>query len=401
MDNDFYSVLLKKLPEVKKALLDNLAFFAQFPQTPLLKAGDQYQGIWLEHNQDNLFLVDYVPESAWASQRIFMQYQREDGLLPCAMTLGYGKVGHPRCHTPACYAQVQAVYPFARCALEIAKKCKRPEKDFFDIYEASVKYDRWFEKFRIDSETGLPAMFCEFDTGHDNSPRVTDGGIPHCCPERDAVNMPDLPVMPVLSVDFSAMLYGHRIALAELAGMLGRKDEAKKWLQKAEFLRKAMKRHLYDESDDFYYDRSPGGFRKYRTEHITRLFLNKVVDQEEFDRIFDRYFMVENREFATPFPMPSTSADDPSFCYGRKNSWGGNVQCLTLLRALLYLDDYGRTDYKNKILLKYLQTVYEHPDTTFPQELHPFECKPLGDGVNYTPALILFIEAMSTLFQKC
>ena len=397
MDHDFRTAMLKKLPEVKNALLGNLATFAQFPQTPLLKAGDYYQGIWLEHNQDNLFLVDYAPESAWASQSVFMKYQREDGLLPFAFTLNYGKVGHPRCHIPCRYSQIQSVYSFARCALEIAKKCNRPEKDFADIYKSSAAYDQWFENFRFDRETGLPAMFCEYDTGHDNSPRVTDGGIPHCCPGDDAANMPDLPVMPLLSTDLSAMLYGHRMALAELADMLSLPDDAKRWRQKAEQLRIAMKRYLYDEADDFYYDRSPAGFRKYRTEHITRLFLNKVVSQEEFDRIFERYFMVENREFCTPFPMPSVSADDPSFHYGVRNSWGGNTQCLTLLRALLYLDDYDRTDYKKSLLLKYMQAVYKNPDTTFPQELHPFECKPIGDGVNYTPALILFIEGTKIL----
>lgn len=53
-----------KVPEVRQALLNNLARFPQYPEVPLLKAGDQYEGIWLEHNQDNLFLADYAPDSA-------------------------------------------------------------------------------------------------------------------------------------------------------------------------------------------------------------------------------------------------------------------------------------------------------------------------------------------------
>ena len=38
--------------------------------------------------------------------------------------------------------------------------------------------------------------------------------------------MPDLPEMPILSVDLSAALYGGRIALAELADLLGKNAEA-------------------------------------------------------------------------------------------------------------------------------------------------------------------------------
>ena len=50
--------LTARVPEVQRALLDNLDAFPQYPETPLLKAGDQYEGIWLEHNQDNFFLAD-------------------------------------------------------------------------------------------------------------------------------------------------------------------------------------------------------------------------------------------------------------------------------------------------------------------------------------------------------
>ena len=52
-------------------------------------------------------------------------------------------------------------------------------------------------------------MYCEWGTGHDNDRRVTDGGIPETCPGNDAANMPDLEVMPILSVDLSCMRYGN------------------------------------------------------------------------------------------------------------------------------------------------------------------------------------------------
>ena len=81
--------IAEQLPKAKEAFLANVKQFNQYP-TPLLLAGDCYTGIWLEHNQDNLFLADYDPQAAWSSQDVFMQYQREDGLLPFNFALKYG-----------------------------------------------------------------------------------------------------------------------------------------------------------------------------------------------------------------------------------------------------------------------------------------------------------------------
>lgn len=56
----------------------------------ILTVGAYYPGIWLEHNQDNEFFVEYDPETAWNSQTLFLDFQREDGLIPCAFKLASG-----------------------------------------------------------------------------------------------------------------------------------------------------------------------------------------------------------------------------------------------------------------------------------------------------------------------
>ena len=388
--------LLSRIPEVKERLLGNLMHFPQYPEQPLIQVGDAYPGIWLEHNQDNVFLSEYAPESAWASQDAFMRYQREDGLFPVFLSFSYQDPESWMYNMPIAYTQVQVVYPFARCAFEIAKKTGRPRSDFERIYRSGCAYDAWFENKRNTSGSGLVEMFCEYDTGHDNDPRVKDGGIPHLC--EDAAVMPDCPVLPVLSVDLSAAVYGGRTALAEVAEFLGKTSEAAHWRAKAEQLKKLIRERLYDPEDEFYYDVDKNGFRKYRTEHVTRLFLNHVLTQEEFDAVYDRYFTTPGKEFLPEFPIPSVSIDDPHFDHNcPKNSWGCNTQSLTTLRATFWMDYYNRSEDLTALLSHWLRSFCDHPETTFQQEINPFTGNPIGTGVNFTPTLLVYLEAVKRM----
>ena len=388
--NDFTHDEYRKLKElaagIPQKLRGNLKPTGE-RDTPVLLAGACYNGLWLEHNQDCFFACDILPENAWESIKIVMDYQEPDGLLPYSLRFFPFTVGT---------AQLQTVWSFARCALETARKLKRPEADFARIYEAGIRYDSWLTRHRNHNKRGLVEMFCTFDTGHDNSRRVKDGGIPNACPERRAENMPDIPVMPVISVDLSAARYGGLTALAELADMLDKSKEANDLRQQADNLKNLIHEELYCAEDEFFYDRSPDGFRKYRTEHITRLFLNKVVDQTLFDRIYERCFASEN-EFFTPFPFPSVSASDPSFNTEHPaNCWGGNTQMLTLLRSVLWMEKYGRKAELEEIMRRTLKAFLKF-DNPFAQELHPFTGEPIGFGENYTPALLFFRECCQCL----
>ncbi|MGF0038751.1 MGH1-like glycoside hydrolase domain-containing protein [Victivallis vadensis] len=370
----------KNVPAIVAQVKNNLCRFKGNP-VPVLLAGGGYDGIWLEHNQDNLFLADLAPESAWASQELFMDHQRSDGLLPFMFRRGEG---------PS-YWHLQTVWPFAACAYAIARKLDKGISELRRIYDCGSRYDAWLERNRNRLQTGLVELYCEWDTGHDNDPRVTDGGIPHTCPGDDAANMPDLPVMPILSADLSAMRYGGCIALAELAARLNMPEKERSWRNKAAEIRTAMRQLLYDADDEFYYDRDPTGLRKYRSEHITRLFLNRVTDQQEFDRIYQRYF-TSDQEFATPFPFPSMSVSDPHFVPGAPaNCWGCNSQALTALRAILWMEHYGKREELAALLSCWLRAFLD--SGVFPQELDPFTGAPVGTKDDYSPALLLYLAA--------
>ena len=359
----------------------------------VLICGGGYPGIWLEHNQDNLFTVDFAPEEAWNSMEIFMDCQREDGLFPFAVWL----IDTDNPYGEPAYWHIQNILPFARCALEIADRLGKDEACYQRIYQCAGKFDRWLETYRNTRKTGLVEMFCTWDTGHDNSPRVQSSEIPLACPEKNACNLMSTSLMPLLSVDLSAMRYGALEALATLARRLGKDQEAEIWMEKRAVLRENILKYLYDPEDEFFYDLRPDGtFHKFRTEHVTRLFLNRVLTQSEFDRVYDRYFAVDGKEFRPAYPIPSISVDDPAFDHRLPhNSWGCNTQGLTMLRALLWMPEYHREDDMEIFQRRWVEAIINH-DSDFQQELNPFTGEPIffekSPLKDYTPTLLILLE---------
>ena len=393
--------LLDETAVWKRDVLNNCREFSQYPDSKLLLAGVQYPGIWLEHNQDNMFLAEYAPGIAWASCDAFMRFQREDGMLPFCLPLVWKEPGGFFYPEPACFWQIQSVLPFARSAFFLARKTGRGKEDFERIYKASAAYDEFLGNFRDHKELGLVEMYCEYDTGHDNDPRVKDGGIPESCPGKNAVNMPDLDFMPVLSVDLSAMRYGGRIALADIAEYLGWAGKAEMWRHKAATTRLAIKKYFYDPETEFYYDRDKNGLRKYKTEHITRLFLNQVLTQEEFDRVYTRYFSVPGKEFCPDWPIPSVSVNDPCFDHNcPQNSWGSNSQANTVLRTPLWMDYYNRSEDLTDLAAIWLRAYCDHPEDGCRQELNPFTGRFVkgGNGKDrYSPTLLFMLWAVKRM----
>ena len=381
----------KKYNEAKSRILNNFKELGPSHKRVLI-CGGGYGGIWLEHNQDNLFAAEFAPEEAWTSMEIFMDCQREDGLFPFAV---WFNKEHP--DGEAQFWHIQNILPFARCTMEVADKLGKSEEYYDRIYKCALRFDKWLEKYRDTRKTGLVEMFCTWDTGHDNSPRVQQPGIPLGCPDNNACNLQKSHLMPLLSVDLSAMRYGALEALATLAGRFGKDKEANEHLEKRAALREKIMKLLYDPEDTFFYDVRPdGNFHKYRTEHVTRLFLNRVVTQEEFDRVYDRYFTVEGKEFRPAYPIPSVSVDDPSFDHKLPhNSWGCNSQALSMLRALFWMKEYHREQDLELFHSLWVKATVEN-DSKFQQELNPFTGEPIinpdYDLRDYTPTLLLMLE---------
>jgi hypothetical protein len=381
----------QKYDYVVQNLKNNVRKFDCFPK-PVLTTGPGYPGIWLEHNHDSLLYLRHDPEVAMASHEIFYRFQAEDGLFPAYICKGDDdpqyRIG---------YGHVQTVYPLAASAMQIAR-ATGSEEFLQSSYAACARYDGWFMRYRNTRGTGLIEMFCEWDTGHDNSPRAMDGGIPHHCPNGDARICPNNDILPVIAPDLTATVYGGKVALAEMADALGKGREAAAWRESAEEMKCSLIKTCWDEDDGFFYDvDAHGRFRKYRSEHIFRLFLNHVMDLEMADRIYTRYIRNPNH-FWTKYPFASISISDPAHDHRHlPNSWGGQSQSHTALEAIFWMEHYGKRHDLHDLMTIWVQSLSQS-DKDFTQEMNPLTGVFSDCARCFTTTMLAYTEFVDRLF---
>jgi hypothetical protein len=345
---------------------------------PVLLCSDTYPGAWLEACHDALFWGEFDGyETTKSHLELFLEFQKEDGQLPCLILDESNSHAefylelHPY---PVWYQHVQEVVSFFSLALETAKRSG--DLAFLKrSYNAGVRWDRWISENRNTRGTGLVEMFCEWDMGFDRCPRVTDGGIPHTCPNGDPTKIPDLDFMPLLAPDMSAVAYGNRMALAEMAELLDKPKEASIHRDRAMELRELILKYCYDPEDDFFYDvNSNGKFRKYRTIHIAWLFQEHVLEQPMADRIYHRYLRNPD-EFWTEYPFPSVSISDPCFPepFDTKtlSAWNGWTMGPSQLRLLLWMDYYGKSSDLEIIMQTWVKACCREIEVPFSEGINP------------------------------
>jgi hypothetical protein len=350
---------------------------------PVLVEGGIYTGIWLECGPlEGLVYAAVDTQVAEANHNVFMDLQREDGFIPCYV-LG-DQIGT---------SQIQIVVPFSSTAYQLYM-ITRDQHFLKRAYKTASAYDNWLATHRDSRGLGLCEAFCEYDTGHDNSPRWNN--IPKMCPDSDAGKCPDIDTLPYLAPDLSATLYGSRIALAEMAVELGLEGEQNVWLDRAEKTRKAIMHYCFDEQDLCFYDLNRyGEYVKIKGDLLTRVMCEHVVDQATFDLIYNRHII--NREsFWTPYPLPSIAIDDPQFVKSLpNNSWGGASQALTALRAPRWFEYYGKNADLAVMMKKWLYALCQ--SDAFMQQMNPWTGE-FSTSEGYSPAMCVMIDYTARLY---
>jgi hypothetical protein len=350
-----------------------------YVSAPVLIEGATYQGIWQECGpHEALVYRHWRPDVARNSHTTFFDLQRASGQLPANNKA-----------TETSFGQIQMVVPIAATAWELARATE-DEALLAQAYRACSAWDAWLVRHRNTRGTGLVEGFCTYDTGHDNSPRWA--GLPDQCPNKDAAAHHPLAALPRLCPDLSATVYGARRALAAMARALGLAREADRWDERAETIRSLILARLYNAEDAAFYDRDPQDrFVRVRSDVISRVCGEHVVDQATFDRIWQRQ-LGNRRAFWSRVPLASIALDDPTFVRPiPPNSWGGAAQALTALRAGRWFDHYHRSAEFGMMMTAWCDAIQADPSMR--QQLDPTTGTfTQADQAGYSPCALVMLD---------
>lgn len=369
-----------------------------------------YPGYWLEHLYDSVVWGMLFPEQkdiAVSQAHLFLENQRDDGKLPSYVLdndfmntipdTAKAYTGSEVCPPGITvrYGQLQECVSVGSLCLEIWQSDK--SQDLLWYYERCAKWDEWLCNNRMSRGKGLVEVYCGYDTGHDNSGRFLKMKHPKGLNDFSAPPA-DCDVAPLICPDVNAVFYGNRIALSKMAEILGRKDEAQSWYNKAQQVKKCLFDICFDEGECFFFDVDKQDNKiKVKSISITTLFCEGVLDYDIADKIYERY-LANPKEFGTPYPFPGVSVSDPTWQYKLKgNDWGYYSQGNVALRTLRWMKRYGKEQEMHKMMQAWLEAWCKPDIRPFGQELHPITGKPSSASKWYSTTMLYLLSAMREL----
>jgi hypothetical protein len=184
-----------------------------------------------------------------------------------------------------------------------------------------------------------------------------------------------------------------------MARILGKRVEADRWEESAAAIRKKIIERLYVAEDAAFYDLdSEGKFVSIRSDVISRVLGEHVVDQKLFEEIYRR--QIRNpKAFWAPYPLPSIALDDPAFVRPiPRNSWGGATQALTALRAPRWMEYYGKPADLAHMMQQWIKAILA-AGGLFAQQMDPLNGKfSTEDPSGYSPAALVMLDYTWRLF---
>jgi len=347
---------------------------------PILVEGGAYPGAWVESTGSISVevLTRFAPQVARATHLRFAEHLRDDGLLPYKVT-----------DAGPAFSQIQMVTPLARTVWNHFLLTGAADLDYLRrMYDALAANDAWLARYRDTRGTGGVEAFCTFDTGHDASPRFW--GVPDRSYRGEASLVdPSHPALPFVAPDLTANVAAQRRYLARIAELLG--QDADPWVDGAAVSTAALLAQCLD-TDGRYYDRdATGELRRVVSDVILRVYEAEHGDDAEFAAALERD-LLNTRRFLSVAGLTSLAMDDPRFDGDAgRNSWGGPVNLLTMIRAPHPFEHHGRVA-EHAVVAASTLTALAVADR-FPQCLDPFSAA-AGYTEAYSPALLFFLDAL-------
>ena len=249
------------------------------------------------HARELRWLSD--PERARGSILTFLAHQRPDGALPGRVYLDHmRRTDHYFADWGGSLLAVDEVHP---------------DRGFLEsCYEPLCRYADWVDRERDPEGIGLFDVRDPFETGQEMMSRYTAVD-----PLADEQHFDFR--LRLKGVDLTIYQYRLRRALARVAARLGRSglvhDAA------ADRIAAAVRAHLWDPGTELFSDLDPRTMTRTGIKAAVCFypFMTDIVDRTHLAALERHLF--NPAEFWTPFPVPSTSADDPT--YSPDAEWKG------------------------------------------------------------------------------
>lgn len=187
------------------------------------------------------------------------------------------------------------------------------------------------------------------------------------------------------SVDLNAYLYAEKVYLAQIAKVLGKEDDTKKYEEDAEDIKEYVNDNMYDNKTGYYYDLqiNDDGSRTNLldergkgTEGWMPLWANMATKKQA--KSVEKNMMDEN-VFNTYLPFPTAAKDNPK--YSPNEYWRGPVWLDQALFGIEALQNYGYTDESIEMINKLFDNAEGLKQT---EPIHENYNPETGKGLNST-----------------
>lgn len=212
----------------------------------------------------------------------------------------------------------------------LAVDAVHPSNEYLDlIYERLGRYAAWLDSSRDREGSGMYDVINHFETGQEYMSRYQAVN-----PKADEDGWKDSTQLK--AIDATVYVYQLKQALATIALRLGRDADAQRWREGAARVGEAILGTMWDTDEGLFSDVDPRTMERTRVKAAVCFYplLTELITESHLEQLLGHLRNPE--EFATPWPVPSSSVDDRFFnadaeWKGKRHvcPWNGRVWPMT------------------------------------------------------------------------